>query len=145
MNFLCHAKVELLVTQFTASNDKTYFYLWKWCIANWVIWASIKQYNGFIHAWNRVNICGSSRTRVNHVKSEWHLITKKYNCKRKTDDTSENYLIILESILPCKTKRQYLLTLQVSRYCLLALQSSIKETHCPASWPIVNTCRYVEM
>ena len=26
--------------------------------------------------------------------------------------------------LPCKAKRQYLLTLQVSRYCLLALQSS---------------------
>ena len=29
------------------------------------------------------------------------------------------------AILLCKAKRQYLLTLQVSRYCLLALQSSI--------------------
>ena len=29
------------------------------------------------------------------------------------------------SILPCKGKRQYLLTLQVSRYCLLPLQGSI--------------------
>ena len=29
------------------------------------------------------------------------------------------------SILPCKAKRQYLLTFQVSRYCLLALQNSI--------------------
>ena len=29
--------------------------------------------------------------------------------------------------LPCKAKRQYLLTLQVSRYCLLALQDSIGE------------------
>ena len=28
-------------------------------------------------------------------------------------------------ILPCKAKRQYLLTLQVSRYCFLALQCSI--------------------
>ena len=31
----------------------------------------------------------------------------------------------VHSILPCKAKRQYLLTLQVSRYCLLALQSGI--------------------
>ena len=29
------------------------------------------------------------------------------------------------AVLPCKAKRQYLLTLQVSRYCLLALQSSV--------------------
>ena len=28
-------------------------------------------------------------------------------------------------LLPCKAKRQYLLTCKVSRYCLLALQSSI--------------------
>ena len=28
-------------------------------------------------------------------------------------------------ILPCKAKRQYLLTCKVSKYCLLALQSSI--------------------
>ena len=27
--------------------------------------------------------------------------------------------------MPCKAKRQYLLTMQVSRYCLLALHSSI--------------------
>ena len=33
------------------------------------------------------------------------------------------------SILPCKAKRQYLLTLQVSRYRLLPLQSSIG-SHC---------------
>ena len=31
------------------------------------------------------------------------------------------------AILPCKAKRQYLLTLQVSRYCLLALQDGIGE------------------
>ena len=31
----------------------------------------------------------------------------------------------ITSILPCKGKMQYLLTLQVSRYCLLPLQSSI--------------------
>ena len=30
------------------------------------------------------------------------------------------------SMLPCKAKRQYLLALQVSRYCLLALQSSMR-------------------
>ena len=29
------------------------------------------------------------------------------------------------SVPPCKAKRQYLLTSQVSRYCLLALQSSV--------------------
>ena len=32
----------------------------------------------------------------------------------------------ISDILPCKAKRQYLLTSQVSRYCLLALQSSIR-------------------
>ena len=32
-------------------------------------------------------------------------------------------------ILPCKAKRQYLLTLQVSRYCLLAFESSIRFIH----------------
>ena len=32
---------------------------------------------------------------------------------------------VLPCVLSCKTKRQYLLTLQVSRYCLLALHSSI--------------------
>ena len=31
---------------------------------------------------------------------------------------------MVSAALPCKAKRQYLLTLQVSRYCLLALQSS---------------------
>ena len=34
-------------------------------------------------------------------------------------DTKKN------SILPCIAKRQYLLTLQVSRYCLLTMQSSV--------------------
>ena len=34
-------------------------------------------------------------------------------------------LKISNTIVPCEAKRQYLLTLPVSRYCLLALQSSI--------------------
>ena len=34
-------------------------------------------------------------------------------------------LTLPSSILPCKTKRQYLLTCKVSRYCLLALHGSI--------------------
>ena len=32
-------------------------------------------------------------------------------------------------IMPCKSKRQYLLTLQVSRFCLLALQIGIYLWH----------------
>ena len=31
----------------------------------------------------------------------------------------------VHTAVPCKTKRQYLLTLQVSRYCLLALQDTL--------------------
>ena len=52
------------------------------------------------------------------------------------------------SVLPCKTKRQYLLVLQVSRYCLLPLQRSVNpvaglvdaifpqagDVHAMASW-----------
>ena len=38
------------------------------------------------------------------------------------------------TVLPCKAKMIYLLTLQVSRYCLLALQSTVGRTWltCPA-------------
>ena len=41
------------------------------------------------------------------------------------------------TILPCKGKRQYLLTLQVSRYCLLPLQSSIGRTF--KIWSAIST------
>ena len=36
-----------------------------------------------------------------------------------------SYTDIIKTVLPCKDKRQYLLTLQVSRYCLLDLQSRV--------------------
>ena len=36
-----------------------------------------------------------------------------------------DYEICQSGILPCKAKMQYLLTLQASRYCLLALQNNI--------------------
>ena len=46
-------------------------------------------------------------------------------------------------ILPCKVKRQYLLTLQVSRYCLLALQSSHCQTVFSLFWSC-NCCRILQ-
>ena len=43
----------------------------------------------------------------------------------QNDSSNENeHLTTCTCTLPCKAKRQYLLTLQVSRSCLLALQSS---------------------
>ena len=59
--------------------------------------------------------------------------------------------------LPCKAKRQYLLTLQVSRYCLLALQSTSpcdltgstsrrnrwiisRFPHCPRGYQMIQSC-----
>ena len=38
-------------------------------------------------------------------------------------------LIPRPTILPCESKRQYLITLQVSRYCLLDFQGSIHILH----------------
>ena len=42
-------------------------------------------------------------------------------------NSNSYYLLAFQSILPCKAKKEYmyLLTLQVSRYFLLAFQSSI--------------------
>ena len=61
----------------------------------------------------------------------------------------EAHLEIVKTMDTCKAKRQYLLTLQVSRYCLLALQSewprkraiAVAECNCfdPNLWPECQT------
>ena len=40
--------------------------------------------------------------------------------------------------LPCKAKRQYLLTCKLSRYCLLTLQSSVIFIQPEAGWRMMN-------
>ena len=42
-------------------------------------------------------------------------------------------------VLPCKAKMQYLLTLQVSRYCLLTLQSRVGNLVTSKTWPCTVT------
>ena len=52
----------------------------------------------------------------------WIFLVKQIHPSTASEMTTRQV-----AILPCKAKRQYLLTSQVSRYCLLALQDSIGE------------------
>ena len=49
--------------------------------------------------------------------------------QRNKQFSCSHIILSFTAALPCKAKRQYLLTLQVSRYCLLALQSRAGVLH----------------
>ena len=53
---------------------------------------------------------------IAHLKLHMPLVMKKKLAIEYEEDTT---------VMPCKTKRQYLITSQVSRYCVLALQSRV--------------------
>ena len=51
---------------------------------------------------------------------------------------------LLLCVLSCKAKRQYLLTLQVGRYCLLALHSSVVTPYVIiTNWPNLRICQWL--
>ena len=66
------------------------------------------------------------RTPLEHISASCGVCY--FLQKSPPSPSSVNYWIrhrMVHVILPCKVKRQYLLTCKVSRYCLLALQSRI--------------------
>ena len=78
----------------------------------WCIWWEFKGIMPMV-LWN--NVTGGAVNRI--IISE----TLAYMIRHKGMVPQSGWW----RILPCKAKRQYLLTLQVSRYCLVALQNSI--------------------
>ena len=84
---------------------------------------------------NSINKCSSRKQHLHrsflNKNKQFNKYTKRV-CRFQWNVTVLMSLRMnsnLRTILPCKAKRRYLLTLQVSRYCLSALQNSIITFH----------------
>ena len=88
-----------------------------------------------------------------HFYEQWFLNTEKYvvfknqlllkNCKHSTTlfvpiSLPASMTLTIDTSLPSKIKRQYLLTVQVSRYCSLDLQNRTVQCQSPLRWHIVT-------
>ena len=66
---------------------------------------------------------------------------RAFNCVWWYEKTSEYRGLARAPVLPCKAKRQYLLTLQVSKYCLYAAPMHVSELggiQCVFTWVIID-------
>ena len=93
-----------------------------------VIWRERRQYVrlGETTIWQvgRTGIRKAIPANTRHWTNPGSILGRRRRWWANIEPTLVQYLVFSWNFLPCKAKRQYLITSQVSRYCLLALQSS---------------------
>ena len=76
-------------------------------------------------------------------RSVWNLrvLPCKANCRIASFSSRQLlFLSLHDRVLLCKAKRQYLLTLQVSRYCLLSMHDRVAELRGENRWRVLLVC-----
>ena len=87
---------------------------------------------GFLSDWRGGDMSGWEKRQYGRLGEpasgklfQQTLLGRRRRWWANIEPTLVKCLVFSVNFLPCKAKRQYLITSKVSRYCLLALQSSI--------------------